>query len=152
LIRVLASPTRRRRDVLGDGRLRKHTTVFCTHPERCARVSDNVAILNRGQLVTQAPIEELLAGTGETVYTVTLKGDVEKAYQRTQAQPWVSGLETSRSGDQMIWHVSVTDAAAAQDQLLSLILASGGVTVSDFGRKELDLEEVFLNIVGGSGA
>jgi len=48
--------------------------------------------------------------------------------------------------------VSVTDAAVAQDQLLGLILLSGGVTVSDFGRKELDLEEVFLNIVEESGA
>ncbi len=145
-----------RRDVLEVmARLRKHTTVFyCTHIlSDVQRVSDTVAILNRGQLVTQAPIEELLAGTGETVYTVTLKGDVEKAYQRTQAQPWVSRIETSRNGDQQtIWHVSVTDAAVAQDQLLGLILLSGGVTVSDFGRKELDLEEVFLNIVEESGA
>jgi ABC-2 type transport system ATP-binding protein len=144
-----------RRDVLEVmTRLRKHTTVFyCTHIlSDVQRVSDTVAILNRGKLVTQAPIEELLAGTGESVYTVTLKGDADNAYRRTQEQPWVSGIEASRNGDQIIWHVSVTDAAAAENQLLSLILASGGVTVSDFGRKERDLEEVFLNIVEGSEA
>jgi ABC-2 type transport system ATP-binding protein len=144
-----------RRDVLEVmTRLRKHTTVFyCTHIlSDVQRVSDTVAILNRGKLVTQAPIEELLAGSGESVYTVTLKGDAENAYQGTQEQPWVSGIEASRNGDQIVWHVSVTDAAAAEDRLLSLILASGGVTVSDFGRKERDLEEVFLNIVEGSGA
>ena len=144
-----------RRDVLEVmTRLRKHTTVFyCTHIlSDVQRVSDTVAILNRGKLVTQAPIEELLAGTGESVYTVTLKGDAENAYRRTQEQPWVSGIEASRNGDQIVWHVSVTDTAAAENQLLSLILASGGVTVSDFGRKERDLEEVFLNIVEGSEA
>ncbi len=142
-----------RRDVLEVmTRLRKHTAVFyCTHIlSDVQRISDYVAILNRGKLVTQAPIEELLGGTGASVYTVTLKGDAETAYRRTQEQPWVSGIEASRNGDQIIWHVSVTDAAVAEDQLLSLILASGGVTVSDFGRKEPDLEEVFLNIVEGS--
>jgi ABC-2 type transport system ATP-binding protein len=142
-----------RRDVLEVmTRLRKHTTVFyCTHIlSDVQRISDNVAILNHGKLVTQAPIEELLTSTGESIYTVTLKGNAENAYGRVQEQPWVSGIETSRSGDQIIWQVSVTDAAVAENQLLSLILTSGGVTVSDFGRKELDLEEVFLNIVEGS--
>ncbi len=139
-----------RRDVLEVmARLHRHTTVFyCTHILSDAqRISDTVAILNRGKLVKQAPIEELLAGTGESVYTVRLKGNVDNAYGRIQAQPWVSGIEARRHGDQIIWQVSVRDAAVAEDQLLSLILASGGVTVSDFGRKELDLEEVFLNIV-----
>ncbi len=144
-----------RRDVLEVmTRLRKHTTVFyCTHIlSDVQRISDHVAILNHGKLVRQAPIAELLAGTGESVYVVTLKGDVENAFLRTHEQPWVSGIEASRNGDQTIWHVGVTDVAVAEDRLLSLILTSGGVSVSDFGRKEPDLEEVFLNIVEGSQA
>jgi len=139
-----------RRDVLEVmTRLRKHTTVFyCTHIlSDVQRISDHVAILNHGKLVRQAPIEELLAGTGESIYMVTLKGNTENADGRIRQQPWVSGIEASRHGDQTIWHVSVTDAAAAEDRLLSLILAGGGVSVSDFGRKEPDLEEVFLSIV-----
>ena len=43
----------------------------------------------------------------------------------------------------------MTDEEAAEDQLLGL-LVSAGVKVSDFGRKEHNLEDVFLNIVEGS--
>ena len=46
-------------------RLRKHTTIFySTHIlADVQRVSNTVAILNRGQLIAQAPIEQLLAGS-----------------------------------------------------------------------------------------
>lgn len=142
-----------RRDVFEVmARLRKYTTVFyCTHIlSDVQRVSDSVAILNRGKLVTQARIEDLLGSAGQSVYTVTLNGDAENAYRCVQEQPWISGIEVSHHGDQLVWNVSVTDPARAEAQLLSLILTSGGVTVSDFGRKELDLEEVFLNMVEGN--
>ena len=43
----------------------------------------------------------------------------------------------------------MTDADAAEDQLLSL-LVSARCKVADFGRKQYDLEDVFLNIVEGS--
>ncbi len=55
-----------RRDVLEViSKLRKHTTVFySTHIlDDVQRVSDAVIILNKGQLVAQGPIEELLAGS-----------------------------------------------------------------------------------------
>ena len=141
-----------RRDVLEVmSRIRKYATIFyCTHIlDDVQRVSDQVAILNKGELVTQAPIEELLAGTGETVYSVTLRGDAASAYTQVNEQDWISGIEASQQGEQTIWEVSVTDVNAAEDQLLSL-LVSAGCRVSDFGRKEYDLEDVFLNIVEGS--
>jgi ABC-2 type transport system ATP-binding protein len=141
-----------RRDVLEVmSRLRKYATIFyCTHIlDDVQRVSDQVAILNEGELITQAPIEKLLAGAGETVYSVTLRGDAASAYAQVNGQAWVSGIETSDQGDQIIWEVSVTDANAAEDQLLSL-LVSAGLKVADFGRKAYDLEDVFLEIVEGS--
>jgi hypothetical protein len=42
--------------------------------------------------------------------------------------------------------VSVTDEAVAEDQLMSL-LVSNGLKVSNFSRKEQNLEDVFINIV-----
>ncbi len=142
-----------RRDVLEVmSHLRKYATIFyCTHIlDDVQQVSDQVAILNEGELITQAPIEELLAGNGETVYSVTLRGDAANAYTQVDEQAWVSGIEASQRGDQTIWEVSVTDAAAAEDQLLSL-LVSAGCKVADFGRKEHNLEDVFLNIVERAG-
>jgi ABC-type uncharacterized transport system ATPase subunit len=88
----------------------------------------------------------MLAGTGETVYTVTLRGDAAGAYAQVNEQSWVSGITASEHGRQTVWEVSVTDEAAAEDQLLSL-LVSAGLKVSDFGRKEYALEDIFLSIV-----
>jgi len=141
-----------RRDVLEVmSRIRKYATIFyCTHIlDDVQRVSDQVAIVNKGELIAQASIDELLAGTGETVYAVTLRGDAASAYAQVNELAWVSGIEASQRGDQTLWEVSVTDEAAAEDELLGL-LVSGGLKVADFGRKEHSLEDVFLGIVEGA--
>ncbi len=138
-----------RRDVLEVmSRIRKHATIFyCTHIlDDVQRVSDQVAIVNQGELVTQAPIDDLLAGTGEAIYTVTLKGDPRSACAQLKQQPWVSGIEVAQEGEQATWQVSVTDEAAAKDQLISL-LVSNGLKVSNFSRKEQNLENIFINLI-----
>ena len=143
-----------RRDVLEVmERLRKHTTIFySTHIlSDVQRVSDTVAILNKGQLVAQAPIEQLLAGgSGSTIYALALKGDVTQAQQRVAAQPWVSNIRVMPDNSHIDWQVMVTDEAVAEDQLLRLILSDAHVTVLEFGRKKFELEEVFLGLVEGN--
>jgi ABC-2 type transport system ATP-binding protein len=138
-----------RRDVLEVmSRIRKYATIFyCTHIlDDVQRVSDQVAIVNQGELVTQANIDDLLAGTGDVVYSVTLRGDAQNAYNQVNQQTWVSGIEARQEGDQTTWQVSVTDGAVAEDQLMGMLVSSG-VKVSNFGRKEHNLEDVFFNIV-----
>jgi ABC-2 type transport system ATP-binding protein len=138
-----------RRDVLDVmSRIRKYATIFyCTHIlDDVQKVSDQVAIVNQGELITQAPIEDLLAGTGEVTYNITLRGDAQSAYTQVTQQPWVSGIEASQEDGQSTWLVSVTDEAAAEDQLMGL-LVSNGLKVSNFSRKEQNLEDVFINIV-----
>ncbi len=138
-----------RRDVLEVmSRIRKYATIFyCTHIlDDVQRISDQVAIVNQGELVTQASIEELLAGTGDVIYSIALTGDAQSAYTQIYQQPWVSGIEASQEGEQTTWQVSVTDEAAAKDQLMSL-LVSRGLKVSNFSRKEQNLEDVFINII-----
>ncbi len=138
-----------RRDVLAVmSRIRKYATIFyCTHIlDDVQRVSDTVAILNEGAMITQAPIEELLAGTGEIVYSVTLRDDADVAYASIKEQAWVSEIEMSVQNGVTTWQVSVTDEAAAEDQLLNLLVANGA-KVADFGRKEYALEDIFLDIV-----
>ncbi len=117
-----------RRDVLEVmSRIRKYASIFyCTHIlDDVQRVSDQVAIVNQGELVTQASIQELLAGQGDIVYSVTLTGDARSAYSQVRQQPWVSGIKTSQEGEESNWQVSVTDEAAAKDRLLSLLVSSG---------------------------
>jgi ABC-2 type transport system ATP-binding protein len=136
-------------------RLRKYTTIFySTHIlEDVQRVSDTVAILNQGALIAAAPITKLLAGDGgPTLYDITLKSQqpaaLAEARGRVAAQPWVQTVAVTAHNGQTCWQVSVTDDAAAADQLLPLIIAGGSVQVKHFGLKTYNLEEVFLDLVG----
>jgi ABC-2 type transport system ATP-binding protein len=132
-------------------RLRKYTTIFySTHIlDDVQRVSDTVAILNHGELVAQAPIEELLAGSGETVFSLVIEGDAAEARNHVASQAWVSSLQDTPGDGQTTWQVAVTDEKAAKAQLLRLVLADEALTVTEFGRKTYELEEIFINIVQG---
>jgi ABC-2 type transport system ATP-binding protein len=149
-----------RRDVLEVmQRLRAHTTIFySTHIlEDVQRVSDGVAILNHGRLIADAPIEELLAGNGQVTYAMTLAGDsspraaeaLRRAQQQVAAQAWVTALNDTSHNGTTEWQVAVSDEAAAEDNLLRLVLATGPVRVREFRRKQQNLEEVFMQLVEG---
>lgn len=140
-----------RRDVLEVmSKLRKYTTVFySTHIlDDVQRVSDTVVILNKGVLVAQGPIEELLAGSEEVVYIVHLRGQVEEARTQVLSQPWVSGIITGEHNGETTWQVSVTDPQAAEAQLFKL-LANGPAVVTEFRRKQYELEDVFMQVIEG---
>jgi ABC-2 type transport system ATP-binding protein len=134
-------------------KLRKYTTIFySTHIlDDVQRVSDTVAILNHGQLIAEAPIQELLAGkSGAAVYFVTFSGDADNAQERLSSQSWLLKISSIPVDGMTSWQVSVSDPQAAEDQLLRLLLEDRGVSVKSFGRKTYNLEEVFLNLVEGS--
>jgi ABC-2 type transport system ATP-binding protein len=143
-----------RRDVLAImERLRERSTVFySTHIlDDVQRVSDTVAILDLGELVAKAPIGDLLAGSDGIVYTMEVKGDGGAAEKRVESQSWVSKLRVTREAGVARWLVSVTDPAAAESQLLRLLLADEHVAVASFGRRTYELEEVFMNLVEENG-
>lgn len=141
-----------RRDVLHImERLRQYTTIFySTHIlDDVQQVSDTVAILNRGQLVTQLAIEMLLNGSGQTLYNVGLKGDSNGLYQKVTQQPWVSHVETAQQNGVTQWQVAVTDETAAEQQFFRLLAGEEGVVVTEYGRKQYELEEIFMQLVEG---
>ena len=140
-----------RRDVLEVmSKLRKYSTIFySTHIlDDVQRVSDTVVILNKGALVAQGPIEELLAGSEGVIYQVRLKGDKEAAIKQVRSMPWVSGITTGEHAGETTWQVSVSDPQAAEAQLLKL-LVSGPAEVTDFRRKQYDLEDIFMQVIEG---
>ncbi len=140
-----------RRDVLEVmSRLRKYATIFySTHIlDDVQRVSDTVVILNKGKLVAQGPIEELLAGSEGVIYIIHLKGEVELTLELIQGLPWISGIKSSQHNEESIWQVSVTDPEAAEIQLLKL-LVNQPVVVNEFRRKQYELEDVFMQVIEG---
>jgi ABC-2 type transport system ATP-binding protein len=132
-------------------RIQKHATIFySTHIlDDVQRVSDTVAILNHGKLVALAPIEELLAGSQGTTYSLVIEGDAGPAQERVRSQEWVADIEVVTADGETTWQVAVTDEAAAKDQLLRLVLSEEQITVTHFGQKSYELEEIFMNIVEG---
>jgi hypothetical protein len=99
--------------------------------------------------VAHAPIEELMAGKDGIIYSLIVKGDGQSAKTCLSQQAWVTSVTTISSNGSTALQVSVTDAGAAEDQLLRLILSDTGSTVTEFGLKKYNLEEVFLGIVEG---
>jgi ABC-2 type transport system ATP-binding protein len=147
-----------RRDVLDVmARLRKHTTIFySTHIlDDVQRVSDTVAILNRGKLVTSGPIASLLAGSGGVVYAVTFRGDSNGARARLADRPWIDEIaeQPGAGGDETAglyrWSVAVSDPATAEAELLRVMLQDPNLAVTDFRRRAYELEDIFVQLVEG---
>lgn len=141
-----------RRDVLEVmARLRKHTTIFySTHIlDDVQRVSDRVAILNHGQLIAQAPIEQLLAGGEGVAYTLTVRGDGRAAIQALRGQPWITAMTGQPDHTKTTLQIGVSDEQTAEMELLRLVLADPQTAVTAFGRKKYNLEEIFLGMVDG---
>lgn len=133
-------------------RLRQHTTIFyCTHIlDDVQRVSDSVAILNRGELMTSGPISELMAAdAGAVEYEVGVKGNVACAKERITAQPWVTGIQTGLVNGATKWTVKVSDPAAAETNLFRLLAQAEDIVVTEYHLKEHKLEDVFLRLVEG---
>jgi len=131
----------------------KDTTIFfSTHIlDDVQKISDTVAVLNKGKLITQGPIEEILKGGEGTVYTVKLKGaDVDDLRSRLSAQSWISNIIAEQVADISEWQISVTDDGAAEDNLLGMVQAKGN-KVLDYGEKKVELEDIFIKLVKEGG-
>lgn len=139
-----------RRDVLHIiERLQERATVFySTHIlDDVQRVSDRVAILNRGKLVASAPIGDLLNSNGNSAYTVTFAGEPNGAQAALRAQPWVIDLTTDSEDGLHQWIVAVEDDFSAETHLLPTLLNHSQVAIKSFGKRQHNLEEVFVNLV-----
>ena len=127
--------------------LRGRTTVFfSTHIlGDVDRVCDTVAVLNQGRLVAQAPIGELKARYGARKLLLEVTGGADVLAGRLSDRSWVTSLERSQNG---AIEVGVADMGAAQREIPALI-AECGLGLSRFETGEVELEDVFVELVGG---
>jgi ABC-2 type transport system ATP-binding protein len=132
-------------------RLREHTTIFySTHIlDDVQKVSDHVAILRQGKLITQGPIEQVMARGAGSVYTLTTRGDVASIQARLAQQPWVTTIETQLVNQAIRWEIGVSDPLQAETTLLRLVLQDPQITVLEFSRKRYELETIFMDLVTG---
>ena len=142
-----------RRDVLElIGRLRGTCTVFMsTHIlNDVERVCDRVGILDHGRLVTEAPMDELLASHARPILELDPEPDQDAAVAALAAtvrgQAWTREVRVEHG----LIRVFVTDAERAAAEVLPLVVTSG-VRLARFERVRPTLEDVFLALVGTAG-
>ena len=147
-----------RRDVLTlIGELHGEATViFSTHVlSDIERICDRVGILDRGRLVTEAPLPELLARYALPLYRLEPEPGQDAALARLATAlggvPWADRVEV----DGIAMTVGVTDETSASRDLLRAVVAAD-LRLASFERVRPGLEDVFLRLVGrggtGSGA
>jgi ABC-2 type transport system ATP-binding protein len=124
------------------------TVVVSTHVlSDVERICDRVAILDRCRLVTEGPLQELLDAHARPIYRL-LPGAGQDARKSDliaalRAARWVTAASVTAG----TITVTVSDPAAAADEILPLVVAAG-VTLDAFERARPTLEEVFLELVG----
>jgi ABC-2 type transport system ATP-binding protein len=140
-----------RRDVLGiiRGLGGGSTVLFSTHIlNDVERVCDRVAILDHGRLVTEGPMDDLLARFARPVFVI----EPEAADEATLAQlaelvgslPGVVGVERA---DAAVRASVGADAGQTSIELLAAI-AAARIPLAALERQRPTLEDVFLQLVG----
>jgi len=127
--------------------LRGRTTVFfSTHIlADVERVCDTVAILDRGRVVAQAPIDELKARYGQQKVVVEVTRGADELAEQIGHQSWASAVARGHNG---AIEITVTDVGAAQQQIPAVV-AVRQLGLSRMEAGEMGLEEVFVELVGG---
>ena len=128
----------------------QETTVFMSSHllDDVERVCDEVAIIDRGRLVVQAPIADLRQRYSTPVLELDFETEVPGMAERLRALSSVAGVESISGGGRVLRAV-LTDVAAGRDQVLRAV----GEHAGSLRRYELvqpSLEEVFVRLVGGN--
>ena len=140
-----------RRDVLAIlDRFRATSTVFySTHIlDDVQRVSDMVCILNKGRIVSQGTLDDVLSTADESVFTVEIDGNVDRAKAALLEQPWVDSVDVQVGAGSATLRITVNDADVAQAKLQRVLLADESLIVRRFTRSSVNLEDVFVDLVG----
>jgi len=122
------------------------TVFFSTHIlSDVERVCDTVAILDRGRVVTQAPIGELKARYAGRTLVIEVAEGADMLASRLAAEPWASGVDRLANGSVA---VQAADLALAR-RAVPVIVSEQGLGLVRFEAGEVTLEEVFVDLVGG---
>lgn len=131
--------------------LRGEATVFySTHIlEDVQRVSDHVAILDRGRLVRAAPTAELLASFTNDRVRVAIGGADDATALDLAELPGVASVEPAeRDGDLRAYLLKIDpETAPAVQRAVMRFAADRDMTLTENGLVRLDLEDAFLRLI-----
>ena len=118
------------------------TIVLTTHYlEEAQELCDQIAIINRGEVVASEPTETLLRRLDTRNVVVTPKEPVSIA-------PDLKGFETKLRGGGA-FQVTYRTGQSSVEQVLSAVRATG-LHIQDIATEDPDLEDVFLSLTYGA--
>jgi ABC-2 type transport system ATP-binding protein len=124
------------------------TVLFSTHVlADVERICDRVAILDRGRLVVEGPLDDLLERYALPAYRLDPEPGQEAAVERLRARLASADWVDAAADDHGLLRVMVNDPVVASAELLPTIVAEG-VALAGFERVRPTLEDVFLRLVG----
>jgi ABC-2 type transport system ATP-binding protein len=141
-----------RRDVLAilESLGETSTVFYSTHIlDDVQRVSDVVCILDKGEIVAQGPIGEVLASGAGNAYSVEVQGDVDRAEAALLAESWVEEVTVSADGEWTTLRVLVSDPQVAESRMQRVLLSDDELVVREFKKQTAELEDVFIGLVEG---
>jgi ABC-2 type transport system ATP-binding protein len=124
------------------------TVFFSTHIlVDVERVCDIVAILNHGKLLVESPIGELKArgGAHSVVVEMASTREAEQLETKLASAGWAGSC--TRTDDTL--HLTVTNLNEAQRAIPALV-AEDGLAMQRMESGEASLEDVFVELVGGT--
>lgn len=143
-----------RQDVLTImSKLRDFTTIFfSTHIlDDVQKVSDTVAILNKGQLIAQGPIKDILKNQEDaSILNAKVQGDISKVKRHLILQKWISNVDITQLSDNGYSQLGITvlDDEYAQKNLIRELM-NLGLIICEFQRQEYELEDIFMKLIEG---
>ncbi|MCU0505846.1 MAG: ABC transporter ATP-binding protein, partial [Chloroflexi bacterium] len=128
------------------------TVVLSTHVlTDVERVCDRVAILDRGRLVVESPLADLIGRYAPPTYRIEVAGDGDDARLAADAArlagvlAGTEGVTDARAAGPVVT-VRVADPDAASTRLLGALVAAG-TPIDVLARVRPTLEDVFLDLV-----
>jgi ABC-2 type transport system ATP-binding protein len=119
------------------------TVLFSSHIlADVQEVCDTVGILDRGRLLFQGPLGDLLVGSAVPRYIVRVRAGSDGLVRHLGSLDWVTRVE-SPSADEIAVSVRSVDDA---ERLLPAALAAAGARVVSFGPEAASLERAFLEV------
>jgi ABC-2 type transport system ATP-binding protein len=123
------------------------TIILTTHYlEEAEALCDRIAILNHGNLITEAATDDLLAEAGHKTLVLTLD-DAPKTLPK-DAKKVLNGLDFELSGQTL--RITFTTAATTAGEILQK-LSKTELKIKDISTEVPHLEEVFLNLTATAG-
>ncbi len=130
-------------ELVGEMNAQGVTVLLTTHYlEEAEQLCERIAIINHGQLVTNAPTRELVGMMGEKIVAVTVEGELGDLPGDLPGDPRFRKCE--KAGENLI-EITYDKSEMTAGQVLARVQEQGFI-IADVTTREADLEDVFVQL------